>query len=241
MSIQIPSLSTQQMIEVDRLMIEEYGIQLILMMENAGKNLAELSRRILGGDVRAKRIAVLCGAGNNGGGGMVAARHLHNWGAVIELKVLAPKEQFKNVPAHQFHILEEMRITNNETVDLDTVDLVIDAMIGYGLTGNPRGAAADWIRRVDEAGRPVLALDTPSGLDTTTGKPGNPCIRAVATMTLALPKTGLMVPEAIAYVGDLYLADISVPPQLYTRLGIEMPRLFGHETIVKIKEGSRNA
>jgi NAD(P)H-hydrate epimerase len=222
------------MIEVDRLMMEEYGIQLIQMMENAGKNLAELSRRMLGGDVRAKHIAVLSGAGNNGGGGMVSARHLHNWGADVMLKVFGTLSETKNIPAHQLRILELMGISNRDTVDLNNTDLIIDAMIGYGLTGDPRGIVANWITRVNDAGRPVLALDTPSGLDTTTGTPGNPCVRASATLTLALPKTGLVAAEAIAYVGDLYLADISVPPQLYKRLGIEIPPIFTHDTIVNI-------
>ena len=90
--MKIPAITTQQMIQVDRLMIEEYGIQLIQMMENAGKSLAELSRNLLGDDVQDKNIAVICGAGNNGGGGMVAARHLHNWGANILLKIAAPHE-----------------------------------------------------------------------------------------------------------------------------------------------------
>jgi len=232
--MQIPPISTQQMIEVDRLMMEEFGIQLIQMMENAGKNLAELSRRMLGGDVRAKRIAVLSGAGNNGGGGMVSARHLHNWGADVMLKVFGTLSETKNIPVHQLRILELMGISNRATVDLNNTDLIIDAMIGYGLTGDPRGIVANWITRVNDAGRPVLALDTPSGLDTTTGTPGNPCVRASATLTLALPKTGLVAAEAIAYVGDLYLADISVPPQLYKRLGIEIPPIFTHDTIVNI-------
>jgi NAD(P)H-hydrate epimerase len=234
MTISIPYISTQQMVEVDRLMIEQYGIQLIQMMENAGRNLAELSRRMLGGDVRTKRIVVLCGAGNNGGGGMAAARHLHNWGADIVLKVLAPHGRLKKLPAHQFGILKAMKILDNETIDLNRADLVVDALIGYGLTGDPRGPIAEWIERVNKAGRPVLALDTPSGLNTTTGIPGNPCIRAAATMTLALPKTGLGALEASATVGELYLADISVPPQLYTRLGIEVPAIFNHDTIVKM-------
>ncbi len=127
-----------------------------------------------------------------------------------------------------------MGITDRETIVLDSVDLVIDAMIGYGLSGDPLGIMADWIRHVNDAARPVLALDTPSGLNTTTGIPGNPCIRATATMTLALPKIGLMTPQAKPFVGDLYLADISVPPQLYTGLGIEIPPIFNHDTIVKL-------
>jgi NAD(P)H-hydrate epimerase len=232
--MQIPFITTRQMIEVDRLMIEEYGIQLIQMMENAGRNLADLARQMLGGDVRAKRIVVLGGAGNNGAGGMVAARHLHNWGAEVVLKLFASQDQIKEVPALQLRALKEMGIATTETIDLNTSDLVIDAMIGYGLTGDPRGMFADWIRSVNAAARPVLALDTPSGLNTTTGIPANPCIRATATMTLALPKTGLGTPEAEAFVGDLYLADISVPPRLYARLGIDVPPIFIHDTIVKI-------
>ncbi|MBN1666798.1 MAG: NAD(P)H-hydrate epimerase [Anaerolineales bacterium] len=234
--MQIPHITTQQMVEVDRLMIEEYGIQLIQMMENAGRNLAELSRRMLGGEVRGKRIALLCGAGNNGGGGMVAARHLHNWGAEIVLKVLPGEEKLKNVPAHQFHILEKMGILDWENIDLDSVDLVIDAMIGYGLTGDPREPIADWIQRLNDADRPVLALDTPSGLDTTTGIPGNPCVRATATMTLALPKSGLMTTQAKPFVGALYLADIGVPPELYAApsLGLNIGHIFIQDTIESI-------
>ena len=100
----IPALSTEQMVEVDRLMIEEYGIELIQMMENAGRNLAELSRRTLGGDISGRRIALLCGAGNNGGGGMVAARHLHNWGAEVFVQFVGDPVRIKDIPAQQLRI-----------------------------------------------------------------------------------------------------------------------------------------
>lgn len=232
----IPSISTQQMIEVDRLMIEGYGIQLIQMMENAGGNLAELSRRMLDGDVRSKRIAILCGGGNNGGGGMVAARRLHNWGAQVQLHVVTDPARLKGVPAQQWSILNSMGIENHAEINLEDNDLIIDAMIGYGLTGSPRGATAEWIIKANASGKPILALDTPSGLDTTTGIPGNPCLRAAATMTLALPKTGLVSEKASPYVGELYLADISVPPQLYEKLSIEIPAIFIHDTIIKIRK-----
>jgi NAD(P)H-hydrate epimerase len=133
MSIRIPFISTQQIVEVDRLMIEEYDIQLIQMVEITGRNLAELSRLMLGGDVRAKRLVVLCGSGNNGGGGMVAARHLHNWGAEVLLKVFEAREQLKDIPVHQLHITQVIGISDRETIDLDTADLILDAMIGYGV------------------------------------------------------------------------------------------------------------
>ncbi len=230
----IPVLTTPQMVEVDRLMIEEYQIELIQMMENAGRNLAELARRDLGGLVVGKSIALLCGAGNNGGGGLVAARHLHNWGANVSLKLAFDPSRLKEIPAHQWRILMQMGLDSNKEPDLTKVDLILDALIGYGLSGDPRQPIAGWIEKANKAGRPILALDAPSGLDTTSGIPGNPCIKAAATLTLALPKMGLLTREAKDYIGDLYLADISVPPELYHQLGVEVPNLFEKDTILKI-------
>lgn len=232
----IPALTTDQMAEVDRLMIEEYGILLIQMMENAGRNLAELARRMLGGDLTNRQIVVLCGAGNNGGGGMVAARHLANRGASVQALLVADPSRLKDIPALQWRTLNILGVVGSATPSLDTAALIIDAMIGYGLTGDPQGQTAEWIGRVSAAQRPVLALDTPSGLDTTTGIPGTPCIRAAATLTLALPKVGLLTGEAGPVVGELYLADISVPPALFQRLGVHVPPVFAADTIIKIEK-----
>jgi NAD(P)H-hydrate epimerase len=236
--MKIPALTTLQMVEVDRLMIEEFGITLVQMMENAGRNLADLARRLLGGEVRGKRIAVFCGGGNNGGGGLVAARHLHNWGAEVLYKVIANPDRMKEIPMHQLRILQAMGLKNNGVINLEGVDLVIDALVGYGLIGDPRGPIAAWIERINASDRPILALDTPSGLDTTSGIPGNPCIRAKATLTLALPKTGLLTQQARPYIGELYLADISVPAKLYAApsLGLSVGKLFANDTIIRIEE-----
>lgn len=236
MSQNIPTLTTAQMAEVDRLMIEEYGTQsvLIQMMENAGRNLAEQARRMLDGNLSGRKIAVLCGAGNNGGGGMVAARHLHNRGANVQVKFVGGPVRLKDVPAHQWRILQAMELAKNDDPDLAQADLIIDALIGYGLSGNPRGEAAKWIERANRSGRPILALDAPSGLDPTSGLAGQPCIGATATLTLALPKTGLIAPQAQPFVGDLYLADIGVPPELYRRIGLEVGTLFAEDTITRI-------
>ncbi len=232
----IPAITAAQMAEVDRLMIEEYGILLIQMMENAGRNLAEQARRMLGGDLTDRRIVVLCGTGNNGGGGMVAARHLSNRGALVQAKLVGDPVSLKDVPAHQWRILNTLGITGDSDPVLDTADLIVDALIGYGLSGNPRSPVAEWIARVNAAQRPVLALDAPSGLDTTTGIPGELCIRATATLTLALPKVGLLTAEAKPFVGELYLADISVPPSLYRRLHLHMPPLFTADAILRIHQ-----
>ncbi len=227
-------LTTPQMAEVDRLMIEEYHILLIQMMENAGRNLAELARRQLGGQVDSRSVVILCGAGNNGGGGLVAARHLSNWGAEVSVKLAFDQARLKDIPAHQWQILKVMGLGSDEEPELDKADLIIDALIGYGLTGDPRPPVAEWIDRANNSGRPILALDAPSGLDTTSGIPGKPCIQASATLTLALPKTGLLTSQAKSIVGDLYLADISVPPELYRHLGIEVPNLFENDIILRV-------
>jgi NAD(P)H-hydrate epimerase len=223
------------MVEVDRLMIEEYGIMLIQMMENAGRNLAEMSWRKLNRKLSGRTIAVLCGAGNNGGGGMVAARHLHNRGAEVQVKFVGELARLGNTPAHQWRVIQAIGLAANADPDLAQADLIVDALIGYGLTGDPRGLAAEWIERANTANRPILSLDTPSGLDTTTGLPGHPCIRASATLTLALPKIGLLAPSARPLVGDLYLADIGVPPELYRRIGVEVGPLFADDALIRVK------
>jgi NAD(P)H-hydrate epimerase len=230
-----PALTTAQMAEVDRLMIETYSILLIQMMENAGRDLAEQAHRMLDRRLAGRRIVVLCGAGNNGGGGMVAARHLHNRGATVQAKLVGDVVRLKDIPAHQWRILNGMELARQTDPDLAQADLIIDALIGYGLSGNPRGAVAEWIERANASGRPILALDLPSGLDATTGQPGSPCIRAMATLTLALPKTGLLRPQARPNVGDLYLADIGVPPELYRQLGIEIESLFADDAIISVR------
>jgi len=230
----IPALTTEQMIEVDRLMTNDFGIELIQMMENAGRNLAELTIRLLGASPTGRSVCVLCGRGNNGGGGMVAARHLHNHGA--EVHVIRIAGDLKDVPAKQWSILERMGFRNEPYLELAQVDIIVDALIGYGLQGNPRPETAIWIEKANSAGKPILSLDAPSGLDTTSGTAGSPSVRADATMTLALPKIGLMSESARPYVGDLYLADISVPPELYRKLGVELSSIFNQESIIKIRE-----
>jgi NAD(P)H-hydrate epimerase len=231
----LPALSTVQMVEVDRLMIEEWHILLIQMMENAGRNLAELARRYLGGKVTGRYLVVLCGTGNNGGGGLVAARHLHNWGARVNIILVGNPDRLKPIAAHQWRIAQKMGLPASDA-QLEEADLIVDAIIGYGMKGSPRPAAAEWIERANASDRPILALDAPSGLDTTTGTAGKICIQATATLTLALPKTGLLQIQAQPCVGDLYLADISVPPELYASpsLHIRLASPFQSDSIVKL-------
>ena len=237
----VPYLSTEQMIEVDRAMMEDFKIELIQMMENAGRNLAHLARvRFLGGDPRGKRVVVLAGTGGNGGGALVAARRLHSWGADVRVYITRPAPDFTPIPAHQLDILQRMKVPIGFAADLaqqDDCEVILDGVIGYSLKGAPRGSAADLIRWANRQDAPSLALDAPSGVDPTTGIAYDPNIRATATMTLALPKQGFLAPRIAARLGELYVADISVPPGLYAGpgLGLSVGPLFAQEEIVRLR------
>jgi len=222
----IQSLSRAQMIEVDRRMIGEFGISLPQMMENAGRNLAEATNAMLGGSLKGKRIAVMCGGGSNGGGGMAAARHLANRGADVQIALVSPQDKLKEMPDSQLRILRAMELHTGNEYPEGHFDLLIDALIGYGLRGAPRGKVAEWIERMNESGTPVLSLDIPTGLDADTGRALGACIRAHATLTLAVLKTGMLAEHARPLIGSLYLADISVPPALLAHFGINMDAFF---------------
>lgn len=237
---EVPFLTTQQMIEVDRAMMEDYKIELIQMMENAGRNLAHLARiRFLENNPVGKQIVILAGSGGNGGGALVAARRLHNWGAIISVLISQPAEKFSNISAHQLDILNRMQVPIYQSVQNfqdQFQDLILDGLIGYSLRGTPQGTAATLIEWANSQNSKVLALDIPSGIDATTGTIYSPAIRASATMTLALPKIGMNKPNVKQKLGELYLADISVPPELYAgkKINLQVPAIFAESEIIRL-------
>ncbi|MFW2383656.1 MAG: NAD(P)H-hydrate epimerase [Acidimicrobiales bacterium] len=197
------------MIEVDRVMIEDLGIVLLQMMENAGRNLA----RVVLDLYRPKSVAVACGSGGNGGGGMVAARHLTNAGVSVTVTTTRTPSDLSGVPAVQFEILRRMGVPHSD--GLVDADVTVDAVIGYSLRGAPTGRSGDLIKTMSGR-RNVVALDTPSGLNVSTGQTPGWFVSADTTMTLALPKIGMRDHPA---VGRLLLADISVPVSVSNPLG----------------------
>jgi NAD(P)H-hydrate epimerase len=145
----------------------------------------------------------------------------------------------RGVPRQQLAILEWIGIPVRVAADgitdpLTDADLVIDALIGYSLRGAPAGPVAALIRAANSSGRPILALDLPSGLDGDSGEASDPTIRATETLTLALPKRGLLAPAARPWVGQLHLADISVPEKVYERLGLKVGPIFAQSDIIAI-------
>lgn len=215
--VEVPAVTTDQMREIDRIAMEETGPNLFQMMENAGRNLAEMALECLGANWRQARIVVLTGSGGNGGGGITAARHLANHGAQVEL-CLATPDKLGEIPAWQRKVFQSTNGTEVSPGDLDkgAASIILDALIGYGLQSAPRGVFADLIAWANSTGAPILSLDIPSGMDSTTGDKPGVCIQPVWTMTLALPKTGLVRGQ----VGQVVLADIGIPAETYRRLGL---------------------
>jgi len=230
----ITYLTSEEMRLVDEAAINGFGIDVLSLMENAGLQTALLARRMLGGDVTAKRVTCLVGKGNNGGDGLVAVRHLHDWGASLEVALAAPRKEFREIPAKQLTTVEKLGVPVAEGAkDLGGSELLVDALLGYNSTGDPRGGVADLVRLANLSHAPILALDIPSGFDATTGVPNEPCIKAKATITLGFPKIGFLNPDSRSCVGELYLCDISMPREIYARHG-NMGQVFQEESIVKV-------
>jgi NAD(P)H-hydrate epimerase len=239
-------ITVAQMRAVDRLMTVEQGIPLLQMMENAGRSLAALTRSLQVGDVTGSRVVVLAGAGNNGGGGLVAARHLANAGAEVRVALVTTPPLPGDIPELQRAALERMGTPGSAAETevgalsalLARATIILDALIGYGLRDAPRETVAHWIRAANAASARRIALDLPSGLDGDTGMPRDPTIRATATLTLAWPKAGLLAPTALPVVGDLYLADISVPEAVYGAVGVHRGDLFARGPIVHVRQAT---
>ncbi len=226
-------ISTADMREIDRVMIDELHIDLVQMMENAGRALAEVVG--LGGPSSA---VVLVGKGGNGGGGLVAARHLANVGIDVRVVLAQPAAALASVPAHQLDIADRLGMPIAEAPSQGLAgteagvdaDVVIDALVGYSLQGGLRATAADLVGTIPASAR-VISLDVPSGLDATTGQVDGVVVRPDATVTLCLPKRGLRDPAA---TGELFLADISVPPSLTERVGGTPAPPFARGRVLRI-------
>ncbi len=222
--MEVPAISTEQMIQVDRIAMEQTGPNLFQMMENAGRNLAELVLQIHSRKWERTTVVVLAGSGGNGGGGICAARHLANRNMDVML-CLAKPEHLTEVAAFQRKVFQWTSGTEISASALKDVypDVIIDALIGYNLVNVPHGIFAKLIEWANAANAPTLSLDVPSGVDATTGEILGTAITPQWTMTLALPKTGLLPPKT----GDLWLADIGIPEEVYRQVGIDYTCPFG--------------
>lgn len=234
----LPAVTRAEMAEVDRLMIDEFGIDLIQMMENAGLQLASLARAYLGGQAAGRKVGVLAGRGNNGGGAITAARRLIGWGSDVDVILTAPFDEFRGVPRRQLDIVSGLGASIRSFDDGSlNYDLLIDGIIGYGLTGPPRGTPAELIVAANGSDAATISLDVPSGLDVDRPKPAGVAVNAIATLTLALAKPALLDPAARPWVGELFLADIGVPEAVYERLGKKVGPIFSAGSLLRVETG----
>jgi len=219
-------VTAAEMAELDRRAVEEYGIPRLLLMEHAGTKVALVARALLEKE-RGRSVLVLAGKGNNGGDGFVAARHLRNWGIPVRIILFGPEEEVTGEARTNLEIarrigLEIVRGDQDLGVVREGVaraELIIDALLGTGFRGVVHGAMAHAIEIANTAGKPILAVDLPSGLDADTGRVEGPCMQAVATVTMGLPKIGLFLYPGASFVGRLYLADIGFPRALLESQG----------------------
>ena len=175
---------------------------------------------------------VTAGTGGNGGGGLCAVRHLANWNGNVRF-CLSNANRLTSATAFQRQILFSTHAKQITVSELEFLkpDLIIDALIGYGLTSGPQGKVRDLIVRIGDIRSAVLSLDIPSGVDATTGHHPGEFVKADRTLTLALPKTGLVSESA----GELFLADIGIPRGVYQRLGLDYRSPFDGRPVIRLE------
>ena len=216
-------LKADEMKDIDRRASSEFGIPSIILMENAGLRTLEVIEEILG-ETKNRMIVILAGKGNNGGDGLVIARHLINSGAVVETYLTGEVEELTQDSRINYEILLKMGarifpLSSEKDLDLlmlslMNADLIVDALYGIGFKGSLNQFDSRLVKMVNWCRAPVVAVDIPSGVEADTGRVNGDAIKASHTVTFALPKIGLVLEPGKEYVGTLSVADISIPAVL---------------------------
>jgi NAD(P)H-hydrate epimerase len=259
-----PLVSAQEMRELDRDATETLGVSADTLMENAGRAIAEELRRELPDGAE---VSIVCGRGNNGGDGLVAARHLHRLGVDVRVILLGEVADLSADAANNLDRACRVGVPlSDHQWQPPARGVVVDAIFGTGLSRNVEGVEADWIQRINACranarGRVrVVSVDLPSGLCADTGALLGSCVEADVTLTLGLPKVGLALEPGRSAAGRISVARIGIgDPQperlpraeLWTRAyaGSRLPARpvaghkgsFGHALIVAGSEGKTGA
>jgi NAD(P)H-hydrate epimerase len=212
-------LSREQVRDVDRQAMEDYGMSGLVLMENAGRNSAQLLQSLgIAGPV-----VICCGKGNNGGDGFVIARHLENGGFAVKVLLCVPAGSIAGDAAVNLQILVRagtpiVSPPFDWSHELSGAEWIVDALLGTGTQGTIRDPFIAAIHAIDAAHCKVLAVDLPSGLDCDTGQPLGACVRADYTATFVARKIGFDLPGAADWTGEVDVIDIGVPQALLQKL-----------------------
>ena len=212
-------LSAEESRNVDWLAKSQGHIMGIVLMENAGRGIAEI---LLAENPKGK-VVICCGRGNNGGDGFVIARHLNAAGVDVQVLLFADPKKLMGDACLNHAIIAHSDIPMKVLISPSAEDLksifndavwVVDALVGTGHKGVLRSPFDIVVGRINESGVKVLAVDLPSGLDADTGIASDPTIKATITATMVTPKTGFKNPEAQSYLGKLMVVGIGLPKWL---------------------------
>ena len=210
------ALTKNQMAVLDKEMVS-IGIGIPVMMELAGFFTALKATAM----TKNKRIIILSGTGNNGGDSLVAARHLLNWGYRTDVVLASKVSHLRPQPLHQWKILKKMRVRETKNASWKKYGLIIDGLLGFGTNRNPTENCAKLIKAANDSKKTILSIDAPSGMDSTTGKIYDPCIKAKETLTLTAPKTGLLKKGSKKKTGKISVAYMTVPETIRKKFGIK--------------------
>ncbi len=233
------TVTARQMRNIDRRTIQEAKIPGLELMERAGQGVAQVAVQMLS-EPKGKEVIHFCGKGNNGGDGFVVARLLAHQGAIPRVYLVGKKTEVKGDAAENLNRLLKMEVQVQELTSAEKVSglqaghLIVDALLGTGVSGAVKGLLAQIIHLMNRSGLPVLSVDIPSGLDADGGEILGCCVRAKWTVTMALPKRGFFFSPGRERIGDLSVVDIGVPPwavaqeelMVETLDGAEMARLI---------------
>ena len=219
--------SVAEMRALDREAIEGFGIAEELLMENAGEAACAVLGREVG--VAGKSFVIVCGVGNNGGDGFVVARRLHAAEAVLKVVVIGDENRLCGAALKNRQILsrlpvkvEALKDINHPTADLAACDVVVDALLGTGLSRPVAGLQHEVIERINGSGKTVLSLDIPSGVHGDTGAVLGVAVQAGLTVTFGLPKRGNLLWPGFGHCGRLYVSPLSFPPSMIEAAGLQV-------------------
>lgn len=204
-------LTREECRAVDRIAVERLGVPGIVLMENAARHASDIAAGMLSGG----GVVALCGGGNNGGDGLAVARLLRVRGVDARIALAVPPARLSGDALTNYRIARALglRIDDASTgaLSLEGAGLIVDALLGTGLSAAPRPPLDRLIAAVNGSGLPVLALDVPSGLDCDRGDAPGACVRAARTVTFHAPKAGYAAPSARPFLGELTVVDIGIP------------------------------